>query len=80
MKKKVNLSLSFLLKLEHQKAKRLKVCKQNQNLPNDWGYLFISKIVSNDQAFIPFHQISTYPESKICVLEDICKLTIMKKQ
>ncbi|GFW63727.1 uncharacterized protein TNCV_4940191 [Trichonephila clavipes] len=63
---------------EHQKEERVR--KETLNLLNDGGYRIISKIVTGDEAYIPFCDVPTLQESKVWIFEDDPTPTMVKRQ
>ncbi|GFT32248.1 uncharacterized protein TNCV_1035111 [Trichonephila clavipes] len=56
------------------------VKKKSLNLPNDGGHRAISKIVTDDETYMPFYDVQTLQKSKVWVFEDDPMPTMMKSQ
>ncbi|PRD19614.1 UNVERIFIED_CONTAM: hypothetical protein NCL1_56859 [Trichonephila clavipes] len=53
--------------------------KKSLKLPN-YGHRFVSKIVMDDETYMPFYDVSTRQESKVWVFEDDPMPTMVKSQ
>ncbi|PRD25475.1 UNVERIFIED_CONTAM: hypothetical protein NCL1_40819 [Trichonephila clavipes] len=50
---------------EHQKEERVRISKETFKLLNDGDHRIISKIVTDDETYIPFFDDATRQESKV---------------
>ena len=48
---------------EHQKEECVRISKETFKSLNDGGHCIVSKIVNNDEMYIPFFDVPTYQES-----------------
>ncbi|GFW76682.1 uncharacterized protein TNCV_4943991 [Trichonephila clavipes] len=65
---------------EHQKEEHVRISKVTLKLLNDGGHRILSKTVTGDETHIPFFDVPTRQESKVCVFEDDSTPTMMKRQ
>nr|XP_015914885.2 histone-lysine N-methyltransferase SETMAR-like [Parasteatoda tepidariorum] len=61
-----------------QKEEHVRISKETLKLLNDGNHSIISEIVTGDETYIPFFDVSTRQESKVWVFED--DPTMMKRQ
>ncbi|GFT04955.1 uncharacterized protein TNCV_4744911 [Trichonephila clavipes] len=54
--------------------------KKSLKLPNDGGHSIISKIVMDDETYMPFYDVPTRQESKAWVFEDDSMPTMVKSR
>ncbi|GFW80212.1 uncharacterized protein TNCV_461191 [Trichonephila clavipes] len=55
---------------EHQKEKPVRICKKSLKLTNHGGQCVISKIVMDDETYMPFYDVPTRQEREVWVFED----------
>ncbi|GFV82408.1 uncharacterized protein TNCV_3982011 [Trichonephila clavipes] len=65
---------------EHQKVESVRISKETLKLLNDGGHRNISKIVMEDETYMPFFDVQTHQESKVWVFDDDPTPTKMKRQ
>ncbi|GFY12467.1 uncharacterized protein TNCV_1798891 [Trichonephila clavipes] len=65
---------------EHKKRNVSESVKKSLKLPNYGGHRVISKIVMDDETYMPFYDIPTRQESKVWVFEDDPMPTMVKSQ
>ncbi|GFW66290.1 uncharacterized protein TNCV_1711891 [Trichonephila clavipes] len=66
--------------IEHQKEERVRIGKETLKLLNEGGSRIISKIVTDDERYIPFFDVPTCQESKVWIFEDDALPTKVKRQ
>ncbi|GFX22657.1 histone-lysine N-methyltransferase SETMAR [Trichonephila clavipes] len=65
---------------EHQKEESVRICKETLKMLNYGGHHSISKIVTGEKTLMPFFDVPTRQESKVCVFEDDSTPTVVKRQ
>ncbi|GFW91490.1 uncharacterized protein TNCV_3376541 [Trichonephila clavipes] len=57
-------------RLAHQKEERVRISKETLKLLNDGSHRLTSKIVADDEMYIPYFDVPTRQECKVWVFED----------